>query len=108
MKTIKIEKTKIAENKVKFDGDKDKNLTYKDLIEICLDVLPQGGFTPEGIRDRNRIQKSLDGAKAGVINIEDADFKNLEKLVKASRWTIRDKELATFLDKFEDGDYNKK
>lgn len=107
MKKIKIEKTKITENKVKFQGDQDKELTYKDLIEIALDVVPQGGFSPKDIRERNRIQDALDKATSNVITLEDADYDALDKIMKESRWILRDKELNAFLQKFEDGDYKK-
>ena len=106
MKDIKIEKTKITEEQVKFKGDNDKLLDYKDLIEISLDVVPQGGFSPKDIRERNRIQEALDRATT-TISLEDADFEALEKIIKNSRWSIRDKELDVFLKNFEDGVYKK-
>jgi hypothetical protein len=107
MKKIKIEKTKITENKVKFQGDASKELDYKDLIEMALDVVPQGGFTPKDIRDRNRIQDTLDKATSHTISLEDNDFDNLDKIMRESRWTIRDSELNNFLQNFEDGVYRK-
>lgn len=106
MKKIKIEKTKIAENLVKMRGDENKELDYKDLIEVALDIIPQGGFTPKDIRNRNRIQDVLDRATT-VIILEDADFEELENIIKDSRWTLRDPEINEFLRKFNDGDYKK-
>jgi len=106
MKKIKIERTKITENKVKFQGDTEKTLDYKDLIEIALDVVPQGGFAPKDIRDRNRVQDALDKATTSI-ELEDADFEALEKIMKDSRWTIRDPELNDFLNNFEEGIYKK-
>ena len=107
MRQIKIEKTKITETQVKFQGDKDKEFDYKDLIEVALDVVPQGGFTPKDIRNRNRIQDVLDKS-TNIIEIEDADYDNLVKIIKDSRWTLRDSELNTFLQNFEDGTYEPK
>ena len=107
MRQIEIEKTKIIENQIKFQGDKDKELDYKDLIEVALDVVPQGGFTPKDIRNRNRIQDVLDKS-TNVIEIEDADYDNLKKIIKDSRWILRDSELNTFLQNFEDGIYELK
>ncbi len=107
MKDIKIEKTKITEEQVKFRGDADKLLDYRDLIEISLDVVPQGGFSPKDIRERNRVQEALDKATT-IISLEDADFEALEKIIKNSRWSVRDKELDVFLKNFEDGVYKKK
>jgi len=107
MKKIKIEKTEIIESKVKFQGDTEKTLDYKDLIEHALDIVPQNGFTPKDIRDRNRIQEALDKATPNVITLEDADYEALEKIMKESRWTLRDKELNKLLQNFEDGVYKK-
>ena len=106
MKQIKIEKTTIPENKLKFQGDVNKEMDYRDLIGVALDVPPQGGFTPKDIRERNRIQEALDKS-TNVIVLEDADFDALDKIIKDSRWSIRDKELNIFLQKFEDGIYEK-
>lgn len=107
MKTIKIEKTKIIENKVKFEGSETKELDYKDLIEHALDIIPQGGFTPKDIRERNRIQEAIDKSNGVSIKLEDADYEALEKIMKDSRWIIRNTELHTLLLNFEDGVYKK-
>ena len=106
MKQIKIEKTKITEEKIKFRGDESKELDYKDLIGFALDVVPQGGFTPKDIRDRNRIQDALDKA-TNIITLEDSDYDALEKIIRDSRWTLRDSELNAFLGNLEDGVYKK-
>ena len=106
MKTIKIEKTKITEVKIKFQGSETKELDYLDLIAHALDIVPQGGFTPKDIRDRNRIQEALDKADT-KIELEDADYDALEKIMKDSRWTIRDAELHALLTNFEEGVYKK-
>lgn len=100
MKKIKIEKTSIKESALKRDGE-DKEVDYKDLMELTLDVVPQNGFTPKDIRDRNRIQIAIDKEKDGTISLEDADWDNFIKVLDQSRWPIRDKELAEFLLKFE-------
>lgn len=101
MKKVKIEKTKITEDQIKFKGDANKELDYKDLIEVALDVLPQGGFTPKDIKERNRIQDALDASKEGVISFEDADYEALKKIVEASRWSVRSKDIHTFLNSFK-------
>lgn len=107
MRKIKVEKTKITEEQIKFRGDSKKALDYKDLIEVALDVVPQGGFAPKDIRDRNRIQDVLDKSNDAYFKIEDADYDNLVKIVADSRWTIRDSELDTLLQNFEDDIYKK-
>lgn len=101
MKKIKIEKTTLLESKLKFQGDPSKEVDYKDLMEIVLDIIPQGGFTPKDIRDRNRIQGAIDEAKDGTINLEDSDYENFVKIIETSRWPVRDKEILKFLDLFK-------
>lgn len=109
MKTIKIEETLINEKQLKLNGDSNKNISYIDLIEYTLDVIPQGGFTPKDIRDRNRIQDNLDKYigqsdlkdHKGSISFEDSDFENLKDIVKSSRWTIRTRDIHDFLNIFE-------
>lgn len=103
MRKIQVEKTKITEEQIKFRGDSEKTLDYKDLIEVALDVVPQGGFTPKDIRERNRIQDVLDKSNDIYFNIEDADYDSLEKIIEDSRWIIRSSELDTFLQNFKDG-----
>jgi len=49
----------------------------------------------------------LDTATTLHISLEDADYEALEKIMKASRWNIRDKELSTLLENFENGVYKK-
>lgn len=105
MKTIKIEETSITQDKIKFQGDKDKKLNYKDLIDMALDIVPQGGFTPKDIKERNRIQDALDSSTNTSITLEDSDFEALERIITDSRWTIRNSDLNIFLKKFEYGDF---
>ena len=100
MKKIKIEKTKITKDQLLRDGDK-KEVDYKALMELTLDIVPREGFTPKDIRDRNRIQNAIDKAKDCTVSLEDADFENFVTILEGSRWPIRDKELAAFLEKFE-------
>lgn len=115
MKKFKNEKTEIALNLIKVNGDAEKKADYADLIETCLDIVPQGGFTPKDIRDRNRIQETIDKFRnpkskeqkdkdPDVISFEDSDYENLSKIVKSSRWTSRDKSLQKFLFLFEKED----
>jgi len=101
MKTIKVEKTSITFDKVKFGGDPVETMDYADLMEVVLDIVPQGGFTPKDIRDRNRIQNAIEDKKDGKISLEDADYTNFTKVLENSRWTVRHIELQKFLDSFD-------
>lgn len=106
MREIENKKTEIKNSEVKFQGSQDK-LSYKGLIELALDIVPQGGFTPSDIRERNRIQEKLDECSEDIILLEDADYSNLKKIISNSRWTIRSKELSEFLDAFENDTFKK-
>lgn len=115
MKRIPNLITTMTEAQAKHGGSPEVKLTYSDLMEICLDIVPQGGFTPKDIRERNRIQESIDEAKKkqkeGVsktekvkepqIELEDSDYKAFLQIVKLSRWTIRNKDLQAFLSLFD-------
>lgn len=106
MKNIKNNKTKIELSKIKFNGATDKTSDYVDLIESCLDIVPQGGFTPKDIRERNRIQDVIDKYRAQEdqekdIELEDQDYEALSRIITTSRWASRDKELFQFLSLFE-------
>lgn len=101
MKEIKIKKTSLNEKTLKFQGE-DKELDYKDLMELVLDIPPQQGFTPKDLRDRNRIQISLDSAEKGTIKLEDADFENFVKILDGSRWPTRDKQILEFIENFKE------
>lgn len=106
MKEIEIKKTKLTDGDLKGyilrpDVPVEDTKDYKQIIEHALDIPPQGGFTPKDIRDRNRIQKSLDDIKDNKLKLEDSDYKNLSEIIKTSRWGSRKKELQDFLDVFE-------
>ena len=106
MRHIPNSTTTVVESKVKFKGSEEKLLTHADLISLALDIVPQGGFTPKDIRDRNRIQDAVDKAK-DYIDLEDSDYENLKRLMVESRWVVRDRDLQNFLTGFEDGSYIK-
>ena len=108
MKTITVEKTSINEAQIKFKGNHNKKLDFLDLIEIALDIVPQGGFTPKDIKERSRIQEALDNSDRKTIELEDSDYDALVNVMSLSRWTIRNKELNKLLQNFETGFYKNK
>lgn len=106
MKTIniKIYNTKLSKLRAVAPGTEDRNMDTRDLIEVVLDQIPNGGFTPKDIRDRNRIQKVIDNSRgdelAETLVFEDEDFKNLSALANTSRWGSRNADLLDFLTPF--------
>lgn len=103
MKKIEIKTTSILESQVKQGGSPSSFATTVDLIEASLDIIPNGGFTPKDLRDRNKIQSVLEKAKPEPkeIEFEDADFENLKGIVSNSRWIIRHKDIVDFISQFE-------
>ena len=101
---VKIENKilSLKEGVVVLNGSMEKSATTKNLIEHTLNVLPDGGFTPRDLIDRSRIQEVLDKLKPNQkeIQLEDSDFENLKKIVNASRWGIRGKDVIEFINIF--------
>lgn len=70
---------------------------YAGLIEACLNQTPQGGFTYEDIKLRQRIEHAC---VKGIskFNLEDADHAKLVELVKSMRWLVRSEAIVQFTD----------
>lgn len=110
MKKVEVKTTSIELRKLTGKAtDADRFADTRDLIEVTLDIVPQGGFTPKDIRDRNRIQVAIDKSREKklkkesdpiVIEFEDADYDSLKAVIGASRWVSREKDLQAFLDSF--------
>jgi len=112
MKNINVKTTKLELSKL--NGKPTEGDVFADtldLIETTLDIIPQGGFTPKDIRDRNRIQSSIDELREqrkkdevveATLKLEDHDYEVLKTIVGSSRWASRDKVLQEFLDSFKE------
>ena len=70
-----------------------KPTTYAELLQVVLDVPPQGGFTTTEMRSRIKIQKALI-KNAPEIQLEDADHEKLSNLVKDMKWGVNAQELV--------------
>jgi len=92
MKSLDNKQTDIQPN--------ESRLTYGDLIKSCLDNPPDGGFTRDDIRKRDRIETAVDNGKK-EIELEDADADNLKQIVSQMTWGIRHKDLIDFHDAIE-------
>lgn len=79
--------------------DDKKGHTTASLLRYCLDVPPQGGYTPAILRERARIEAALEKIKPGdTIKLEDADFAVARKCVEESRWGFRHPDVTKFLE----------
>lgn len=95
MKTIHNFETGI---KIRLEDNEDpKQARISDLIKIVIDQQQQGGFSYEDIENRLAISsaiKNLNGSD--TIEIEDAPYKHLQKLVDAMRWPFFHEDLLVF------------
>ena len=73
---------------------------YSELIKACLNNVPQGGFTPQEMKERMKILDVLETAN-GTIDLEDADAKKMKDCVKQMKWGLLDKNLIEFIDSVE-------
>ena len=95
MKTIENKTTEINVN----DGiERHTNCTYAKLIELLVIGYPkQGGFDYKDITHRMRINDVVKKAN-GTIDLEDADYEYLKKLVESMRWNFVHKDILQFKD----------
>ncbi|MCH8060093.1 MAG: hypothetical protein IIA11_06505 [Proteobacteria bacterium] len=92
MKTLELKDTAIKSG--------DETINYEQLIRSCLDNPPQGGFSMQDMKDRDRIEKAL-VASNGILELEDADVQNLKNLVSQMRWGVRHKDILALCDAIE-------
>ncbi len=88
----------LSNKKLKLQLEPGKKGNYADLITICIDNVPEKGFTREDFKQRDRIEETMKKFKNGNFKFEDQDAENLKTIVELMRWQIRDKEIKTFLD----------
>lgn len=95
MKTIKNYETGI---KIQFETNEDARAAkISDLIKIVIEQQQPGGFSYEDIENRLAISsaiKNLNGSD--TIEIEDAPYKHLQKLVDSMRWTFFHEDILVF------------
>lgn len=94
MKTLKNKETKIVDDASKGDGA--KKLMYIDLITVCVNQIPQGGFTPSEMKARMRLLDQISGVKEEIA-LEDSDVNKLKEIVASSRWTAMHPDLVQFI-----------
>lgn len=93
MKTLQNKTTKIS-------SAPDQFFTTAALIKQSLNVVPEGGFTREDFKVRDRIEAYLSD-KAEEFKLEDADANALKKIVSTIKWTFRHPDLTDFLNEIE-------
>ena len=104
MKIIENKVTGIKESHIRHLGNPEVVVDFKALLEMALDIIPQGGFTPKDLRERNRIQNVLEKSKSDI-KLEDTDYNNLKQIIINSRWLTRHVDLVEFINKFEKDEF---
>jgi len=94
MKTLSIK-----ELSVKMPGI--QQVTTKDLIKAALDSIPDKGYSYDDLKNRQRIEDAIEKSKGGKVEFEDNDAKNLQAMVKATRWTLRHRDILEFCEQIE-------
>lgn len=76
---------------------------YRRLITECLNAKPEGGFDFKELKLRLRIEETVNAIEVpgDVMNFEDADYRELRRIVLAMRWGIRDWNILKFISLFE-------
>lgn len=85
------------------DGGKVVKATYSDFIKSAINQPPQGGFSPEEMRNRFKVLNAIDGVKPGEdIKLEDAQAEKLKEAVNSYRgFAMVTEEIVGFLDDVE-------
>jgi len=95
MKTVENKTTSML-------NEKEKKITYADLIKVCLNKAPEGGFSPEEMRKRMRVFGPVSAAKDnGKIKLEDNDIETIKSCVSTMMWLSMHEELVKFMDYIE-------
>lgn len=81
------------------NGQELTKMSYFDIIKLCLDNPPQGGFSRDDIKKRNRIEEKLIGDSA---ELEHDEFYSLKKICNDMKWITRHTDLESFLDYLDD------
>lgn len=73
-----------------------------DLIKIAINQAPEGGYTPAEMQQRVRAVEAIDALAedATELSLEDADYENVKKWVKAVKWAFISKFILAFTNQF--------
>ena len=84
---------------IEIPGLKQPNTLY--LIGECMNSMPDGGYSYDDLKNRQRIDDALKKAKVKSIEFEDSDAENLQSIVKTMRWANRHEDIMQFCEDVE-------
>lgn len=102
MKTIKLKKE--SEIVVIDNAQVNAKIRTTDLIKVGLNSPVQGGYTISEIAFRIRLLDIVDKADKedlSEIEIEDADYQALAKIIKDTKWGVVSKTILDFVTEFD-------
>ena len=99
MKSIQL---KTVKEKVLFNSAEiEQEFKTIELIKQAVNFTVPAGFNASDMINRIRILDVLDFTKDEILNLEDADYENLKKYVKETRWGIVSRTILEFIKEFE-------
>jgi len=100
MKSIQL---KTVKEKVLFNSAEiEQEFKTIELIKQAVNFTPPGGFNASDMINRIRILDLLDSANSAEnLALEDADYENLKKYVKETKWGVVSKTIVEFIKEFE-------
>lgn len=78
-----------------------KMMDYKELMRLCVNNPPQGGYKIDDMRNRIRIVDAIADSKNGKVELEDSDVKVLKECVKSMAWSVLEQGIIDFVDEVE-------
>lgn len=80
-------------------GNAEEKMTYVDMINYCLNIPPQGGWTPTVMKERLDVETVLEDYTEGdEVMIEDSHYEIIKKCVTESKWMGKHKDIVLFVD----------
>ena len=100
MKTIALKTTK---EKVVVNGKSlEVDISISDLITTALNAPVKGGYTASDMLTRVRLLDKVEKAKdSDTLELEDAEYKELGRIVSTASWSIVSRSIAEFIQSFD-------
>lgn len=94
MGSFKNKTTKITKGEKEF-------ITFKDLAEACVNVVPEGGLDVSTMKNRLNVMGQLDKSNGTVKITGSAEEETLKNCVASMRWKVLHKDVIEFVEAVE-------
>ena len=84
----------------KTDIQKDENnfLTFKDLVEVCINSMPEGGLNVSDMKIRLNIMAQIENANGIIKIVGSAEKETLKTCVASMKWRVLHKHVVEFVE----------